>query len=51
MKGAWTEVTIDKPADEVWAVIGDFGNVSWTRTPSRCSSTVTSAPSSSVTAS
>jgi len=29
MKGAWTEVTIDKPADEVWAVIGDFGNVSW----------------------
>jgi hypothetical protein len=29
MQGTWTEVTIDKPADEVWAVIGDFGNLSW----------------------
>jgi hypothetical protein len=29
MTGAHAEVTIDKPADEVWAVIGDFGNLSW----------------------
>jgi Polyketide cyclase / dehydrase and lipid transport len=29
MTGAQAEVTIDKPADEVWNLIGDFGNLSW----------------------
>jgi mxaD protein len=29
MTGARAEVTIDKPADEVWALISDFGNLSW----------------------
>jgi len=29
MTGARAEVTIDKPADKVWALIGDFGNLSW----------------------
>jgi hypothetical protein len=29
MTGARAEVTIGKPADEVWALIGDFGNLSW----------------------
>jgi hypothetical protein len=29
MTGARAEVTIDKAADKVWALIGDFGNLSW----------------------
>ena len=29
MTGARAEVAIDKPADEVWGLIGDFGNLRW----------------------
>lgn len=29
MTGARAELKIDKPADEVWGLIGDFGNLSW----------------------
>jgi carbon monoxide dehydrogenase subunit G len=29
MGEARAETTIGKPADEVWAVIGDYGNLSW----------------------
>ena len=29
MGEARAEVRIDKPADEVWAVIGDYGNLGW----------------------
>ena len=29
MGEARAETTIDKPADEVWAVIGDYGNLGW----------------------
>jgi hypothetical protein len=29
MAGPHAEVTIDRPADEVWTHIGDFGNLSW----------------------
>jgi hypothetical protein len=29
MAGARAEVTIDSPADEVWALLGDFGNLGW----------------------
>ena len=29
MTGAHAEVTINRPADEVWTLIGDFGNLSW----------------------
>jgi carbon monoxide dehydrogenase subunit G len=29
MGEARAEATIERPADDVWAVIGDFGNLSW----------------------
>ena len=29
MAEARSEITIDKPADEVWATVGDFGNLTW----------------------
>jgi carbon monoxide dehydrogenase subunit G len=29
MGEARAEITIDRPADEVWAVIGDFGGLTW----------------------
>ncbi len=29
MTGARAEVTIDRPANEVWGQIGDFGDLSW----------------------
>ena len=29
MGEARAEITIDRPADDVWAVIGNFGELSW----------------------